>query len=101
MTKAGKKNLVNRHRFNGGAIYARGDQRFSKFFDREIFPFPKPVAFIKQLLASNVEYASDGGDDIIIDFFAGSATTAHAVLDLNKQDGGHRKFILVNYRAWL
>ena len=41
--------------------------------------------------------ASNGTDNgiIVLDFFAGSGTTAHAVLDLNKQDGGNRKFILV------
>lgn len=55
-----------------------------------IFPFPKPSKLIKHL-------ATIGSDEnsIILDFFAGSATTAHSLLDLNKQDGGHRKFILV------
>jgi adenine-specific DNA-methyltransferase len=53
------------------------------------FTFPKPVPLLKEL----VQYCSD--DVIVLDFFAGSGTTAHAVLDLNKQDGGNRKFILV------
>jgi adenine-specific DNA-methyltransferase len=42
-----------------------------------------------------IDQATEGQDGLILDFFAGSGTTAHAVLDLNKQDGGNRKFILV------
>jgi len=55
-----------------------------------IFDFPKPVALEKQILNLSIE-----DDDIVIDFFAGSGTTAQAVLELNKGDGGNRKFILV------
>ena len=54
------------------------------------FPFPKPVKFIEQL----VELAT-GKDSIVLDSFAGSGTTAHAVLNLNKSDNGNRKFILI------
>lgn len=54
------------------------------------FDFPKPSYLIKKIL----QLASDH-DSIILDFCAGSGTTAHAVLDLNKEDGGNRKFILV------
>jgi adenine-specific DNA-methyltransferase len=57
-----------------------------------IFDNPKPTRLIRRML----ELTTDGqGEDIILDFFAGSGTTGHAVLDLNKQDGGNRKFILV------
>lgn len=56
----------------------------------ETFAFPKPQSLIKKL----VEQATTG-DNIILDSFAGSGTTAHAVLELNKEDGGNRKFILV------
>ena len=93
--ESGEERLGKPTSLMAGPYTQEGTKDFREFFDREIFPFPKPVAFVKQLLASNVEYASDGGDDIILDFFAGSATTAHAVLELNKLDGGHRKFILV------
>lgn len=57
--------------------------------DGKVFSFPKPSSLVAYLssITSN--------KDIILDFFAGSATTAHAVLDLNRQDGGNRKFILV------
>ncbi|KAF4533636.1 hypothetical protein B566_EDAN005683 [Ephemera danica] len=56
-----------------------------KFFD-----FPKPLLLIKR--AANL-IVKNG--DIILDFFSGSATTAHAVMQLNAEDGGHRQFILV------
>lgn len=54
------------------------------------FDFPKPTGLIKQLLSQIVQ-----DDEIVLDFFAGSATTAHAVMQLNKEDGGHRKYICV------
>lgn len=67
-----------------------GTRELTKLFDNKIFDFPKPSSLIKLLVKQTTET-----DDIILDFFAGSATTAHAVLDLNKQDKGNRKFILV------
>lgn len=57
----------------------------------KIFDFPKPVDLVKfmsQIVASDK-------DSIILDFFSGSATTAHAVMQLNAEDGGHRRFICV------
>lgn len=59
-------------------------------FDGKFFDFPKPVEYIKQMLV----LGSDK-DSIILDFFSGSATTAHAVMKLNAEGGGHRKFIMV------
>ena len=60
---------------------------------RNVFDYSKPLSLIKTLIT---QMSSDSlASDIILDIFAGSATTAHAVLDLNKQDGGNRKFILV------
>jgi len=67
-----------------------GTRELTKLFDNKIFDFPKPSRLIKLLVKQTTET-----DDLILDFFAGSATTAHAVLDLNKQDNGNRKFILV------
>jgi len=61
------------------------------FDDIAVFDTPKPVNLVKSMI--EVFYPEKSG--IIVDFFAGSATTAHAVLDLNKEDGGNRKFILV------
>ena len=53
--------------------------------------YPKPVNFIKKLIQFSTCYNKDA---TILDFFAGSGTTAQAVLELNKEDGGHRKFII-------
>ena len=70
----------------------RGTEVFIKYlgFKKEDFPNPKPVGTIRRI----VQIAT-AGDAIILDSFAGSGTTAHAVLNMNKADGGHRKFILV------
>lgn len=57
---------------------------------KEPFNTPKPVRLIDRILR-----IATGPDDIVLDSFAGSGTTAHAVLNLNKEDGGNRKFILV------
>ncbi len=62
------------------------------FDDLKIFDFPKPIDLIKKLLEMG---SSD--NDIILDFFSGSATTAHAVMQLNAEDGGSRKFICVQF----
>jgi adenine-specific DNA-methyltransferase len=56
----------------------------------EVFTTPKPVALIKRIL----QIATSAGD-IVLDSFAGSGTTGHAVLEANKEDGGNRKFLLV------
>ena len=54
------------------------------------FPTPKPTALIQKMLR-----ITTNKDSIILDFFSGSATTAHAVMQLNAEDSGHRKFIMV------
>ena len=59
-------------------------------FENPPFDTPKPTRLIKKITQIGADK-----DSIILDFFAGSATTAHAVLDLNKEDNGNRKFILV------
>ena len=66
-------------------------QKLAKLFDgKKFFDYPKSVELIKRCL----QLYSDS-DCYIIDFFSGSATTAHAVMQLNAEDGGHRKFIMV------
>ena len=67
-----------------------GTKEVTSIFDGKIFSFPKPVVLLKFLLS-----IATTKDSIILDFFSGSATTAHAVMQLNAEDGGHRKFILV------
>lgn len=59
--------------------------------EAKVFDFPKPVELIKTM----VQIAALDKDSIIIDFFSGSATTAHAIMQLNAEDGGNRKFVLV------
>lgn len=61
-----------------------------KIFGDRIFSYPKPTTFIKELIKIGANK-----DSIILDFFSGSATTAHAVMQLNAEDGGNRKFIMV------
>ena len=66
---------------------------FNKIFDGlRIFENPKSITDIKNL----IRYVTDDSKEcFILDFFSGSATTAHAVMQLNAEDGGHRKFIMV------
>lgn len=59
--------------------------------DKGYFDGPKPVRFLKRIL----QIANTNKNDIILDFFSGSATTAHAVMQLNAEDNGKRKFIMV------
>lgn len=59
-------------------------------FETSVFDYSKPVSLLSRLAAF-----STAKDDIVLDFFSGSATTAHAVMQLNAEDGGHRKFIMV------
>ena len=72
-----------------GANSARGTQEIMSIFDKKAFDYPKPLNLIKYLLQIHANQNAT-----ILDFFAGSGTTAQAVLELNKEDGGNRKFIL-------
>ena len=56
----------------------------------EVFPNPKPIELLKHLIGLGTS-----PNDIVMDFFSGSATTAHAVMQLNAEDGGNRRFIMV------
>lgn len=74
------------------SIYGRtesGNDDIKAVFPNTPFKYPKPVALLKHLLSISSEQ-----DSIILDFFAGSGTTGHAVLDLNAKDGSNRTFIL-------
>ena len=68
----------------------RGTAEVEEIFAQKTFSFPKPKSLLEQFI-----YSVSDRTSIILDSFAGSGTTAHAVLNLNKQDGGNRKFILV------
>ena len=67
-----------------------GTKEIRAIFEKECFSNPKPLNFIRKI----IQYSTNP-NDIILDFFAGSGTTAHAVMDLNAEDNGNRKFILV------
>lgn len=67
------------------------DEIAQLFGDRSYFQTPKPLKLMKELVR-----ATSNKDSIILDFFAGSGTVGHAVVDLNKEDGGRRKYILVS-----
>ena len=71
-----------------------GTKEMQELIGRGIFDFPKPTALIKYLLSLRINECDDQ-DFITLDFFSGSSTTAHAVMQLNAEDGGHRKFIMV------
>ena len=70
---------------------SNGDAEVQKLFDgKKFFDYPKSVDLLKTFIGS-IPY----DDALVLDFFSGSATTAHAVMRLNAEDGGHRKFIMV------
>ena len=74
----------------GEGIYTRnGTADIVSIFEKRVFDFPKPVALIKQLLNQTTSE-----DSLVLDFFAGSGTTAQAVMELNAEDGGNRRFIV-------
>lgn len=65
-------------------------KNITQVFDAAVFDYSKPVELLKTITS----YATSTSD-VVLDFFSGSATTAHAVMKLNAEDGGHRKFIMV------
>jgi adenine-specific DNA-methyltransferase len=67
-----------------------GTKEITSLLGTKVFSFPKPSALIKYLISTSTEK-----NVLVLDFFSGSATTAHAVMQLNAEDGGHRKFIMV------
>lgn len=69
---------------------ASDKKMIDKMFGSAVFEFPKSIEMMKQLISLCTK-----DNDIILDFFSGSATTAHAVMQLNAEDGGTRKFIMV------
>jgi adenine-specific DNA-methyltransferase len=72
---------------------ADGSKTLKELFEgQKIYDFPKPVNLLKHLLSIG---SPGDDDDFVLDFFAGSCTTAQAVLELNREDGGNRRFVLV------
>lgn len=71
-------------------LNSEGTKEIQEIFGNKVFDYPKPLSLVKNLIKQVTNK-----DSIILDSFAGTGTTAHAVLDLNKDDGGNRKFILI------
>ena len=110
--KRGKYQLINKGNYHIVAKLRPVDEDGSKFYSvikhlsadgkRDInslgfgeeFSFPKPVSLIKELVLG-ATFNTKANDDIILDFFSGSGTTAHAVAELNAEDGGKRRWICV------
>ena len=76
--------------FGAGFYTNTATKEITALFDGHWFDFPKPTEIIKRLIEQVT-----GPDDIVLDFFSGSATTAHSVIQLNAEDAGNRRFILV------
>ncbi len=72
---------------------SEGTKEIKNLLNEKIFSNPKPTKLLKHI----IKIANTNKNDIILDFFAGSGTTAHAVMDLNAQDGGNRKYISVQW----
>ena len=75
---------------DNGGFSQDSAKEIKSIFDKDVFEFPKPTSLIKILLT-----AGSKNDDIVLDFFSGSCSTAHAVIKLNAEDGGNRKFIMI------
>ena len=98
--KEGEWRIVQKYRSNMKMIRSmlldqsfssrRGTAEVQELFEKKVFSFPKPTELIKQFILTGSE-----GDDIIMDFFSGSATAAHAVLKANLENDTKRRFIIV------
>jgi len=77
-----------------GPFTQEGTKEIRELLPEDVFPFPKPSALMKYLFELVVNEEEED-DFIVLDFFAGSCTTANSIFNLNKQNGGRRKFILV------
>ncbi len=69
----------------------QGTRELQDIFDAKIFPHPKSTRLVESLASQCLV----GDGDIVLDFFSGSATTAHAIMNLNAKDGGNRRFIMI------
>ena len=89
-TEAQGKGITPKSLWDDVGTATDGTRELQALFGEKVFDTPKPVSFISRI----VQLSCDK-DSVILDFFSGSATTAHAVMQLNAEDGGHRKFIMV------
>jgi len=89
LSDAMEKGMTPKSIWDDVGTTTNGTQELEDILGEKKFNNPKPVSLIKRIL----ELSTDK-DSTVLDFFAGSGTTGHAVLELNKEDGGHRNFIL-------
>ena len=76
-----------------------GTKLLKRMFDgKKVFSFPKSIYAVQDVIEM---FTERGGDDIVLDYFAGSGTTAHAVMNSNRKDGGNRQFILCEQMSYL
>lgn len=75
---------------NSDFYTTQGSNEIRELFNSKVFSYPKPLSLVSYILKRITT-----NDDTILDFFSGSATTAHAVMQLNVEDGGNRKFIMI------
>lgn len=81
---------INLWYYKDTATLDEGTKLVDSILGKDVFDYPKPIQIIQRMLR-----LMGSKDFIVIDFFSGSATTAHAVMQLNAEDGGNRKFIMV------
>ncbi len=107
MSKAGKWRIFRKDYLKGSSLYTKskstwlesnmnhenGKEMVRELFGFTPFDFPKSVDYIKKCIITSVK---SNENHLVLDFFSGSATTAHAVMDLNSEDSGNRRYIMVN-----
>lgn len=89
-SEAQQKGLTPKSLWDDVGTATDGTKEILDMFGAKVFDTPKPVSFISKI----IELATDK-DSIVLDFFGGSSTTAHAVMLKNAEDGGNRKFVLI------
>ena len=87
---------VNLWKFQDSGTGDEGTKEVNELVGKDVFNYPKPTKLLKKLTDLALTFGYDATSDyIVLDFFSGSATTAHAVMQLNAEDGGKRKYICV------
>ena len=92
LTKAKSSRKTDTTWWDDAGLTSSSTAEVKKLMDGPVFDNPKPISLLTRMLKLVTHF---DGDSLILDFFSGSATTAHAVMKLNAEDGGNRKFIMV------
>ena len=94
--KTYKKDMINKKKgattwWDSVGTTAQGTKELKQMFSKSVFNYAKPIEMIEHI----INYCEEDKSEIILDFFSGSSTTAHAVMKVNSEDNGKRKFIMV------